>query len=90
MPSVANIYVRTNPFITNNYPFKMIGKIIYKSDFSDQFRKAIIRDKRYGYNINVMRQSTFLAINPITVDSLASLFNCAPVSRASDSIIGPT
>ena len=27
------------------------------TDFSDQFRKIIMRYKRYGYNPNVMQQS---------------------------------
>ena len=39
-----------------------------KTDFSDQFRKEIIRHKCIGYNSNVMRQSACLVINPITVD----------------------
>ena len=60
------------------------------TDFSDQFRKIIIRYKRIGYNLNVMRQSACLVINPITVDSYAALFNCMPVDRASDSMIAPT
>ena len=46
--------------------------------------------KSIGYNINVMRQSACLVINPITVDSFVSLFNCTPVVRASDSMMGPT
>ena len=48
------------------------------------------RDKRIGHNINVMRQSACLIINPITVDSFASLFSCTPVGSASDSVMGPT
>ena len=36
------------------------------TDFSDQFRKIIMRYKRIGYNLNVMRQSACLVINPIT------------------------
>ena len=40
--------------------------------------------KRIGYNINVMRQSACLVINPITVDSFVSFFNCTPVGRTSD------
>ena len=47
------------------------------TDFSDQFRKIIMRYKRIGYNLNVMQQSACLVINPITVDSYAALFNCA-------------
>ena len=61
------------------------------TDFSSQFRKVIMRYKRIGYNLNVMRQSACLAIiNPIMVDSFAALFNCTPVDRASDSMMAPT
>ena len=59
------------------------------TDFSDQFRKIIIRYKRIGYDLNVIRQSTYLAINPITVDIFAALFNYTPVDRASDSMMFP-
>ena len=34
-------------------------KIMGRTNFSDQFRKIIIRYKRIGYNLNVMRQSAF-------------------------------
>ena len=60
------------------------------TDFSDQFRKIIMRYKRIGYNLKVMRQSACLVINPITVDGFATLFNCTPVDRASDSMMAPT
>ena len=43
-----------------------------------------------GYNINIMRQSACLVFNPITVNNFASLFNCTPVGRASDSMMAPT
>ena len=46
-------------------------------------RKIIVRYKRIGYNINIMRQSACLVFNPITVNNVASLFNCTPVGRAS-------
>ena len=42
------------------------------TDFSDQFRKIIIRHKRIGYDLNVMWQSACLVINPITVDNFAA------------------
>ena len=58
------------------------------TDFSDQFRKTVMRFKRIGY-INVMRQSACLVINQITVDGYAILFNCTPVDRASDSMMAP-
>ena len=49
-----------------------------------------MRYKRIGYNLNVMRQSACLVINPVTVDGYATLFNCMPVDRASDSMMAPT
>ena len=60
-----------------------------RTDFSDQFRKVIIRYKRVGYNLNVMQQSTCIVINQITIDSFAEVFNCTPVDGASDSLIAP-
>ena len=61
-----------------------------RTNFSDQFRKIIIRHKRIGYNLNVIRQSACLVINPITVDNFAALLNCTPADRASDSMMAPT
>ena len=61
-----------------------------RTDFTDQFRKIIIRRKPIGYNLNVMRQPVCLAINPITVDNFAAFFNCTPVNRAPDSMMAPT
>ena len=69
------------------YKFK---KIMGRTDFSDHFRKIIIRHKLIGYDFNVMRQSACLVINLITVDNFAALFNCTPVDRASDSMMAPT
>ena len=73
------------------------GDLVYKfkkirgmTDFSDPFRKIIMRYERIGYNLNVMRQSACLVINPITVDSHAALLNCTPVDRASDFMLAPT
>ena len=60
------------------------------NDFSFQFRKIVTRYKRIGYNLNVMRQSSCLVFNPITVDNYAAFFNCTPVGRASDSMMAPT
>ena len=57
-----------------------------RADFSDQFRKIIIRHKRIGYDLNVKRQSACLVINPITVNNFAALFNCTPVNRVLDSL----
>ena len=40
------------------------------SRYFDQFRKIIVRYKRIGYNINIMRQSACLGFNPITVNNV--------------------
>ena len=61
-----------------------------RTDFSDQFRKIIIRHKRIGYDLNVIRQSVCLVVNSITIDNFAALFNCTPVDWASDSMMAPT
>ena len=45
---------------------------------SVQFKKIIIRYKRIGYNMNVMRQTACLVVN-----NFADLFICMPVGRAS-------
>ena len=65
------------------------NKIEGRADFSHQFRKIIVRYKRIEYNINIMRQSACLVFNTITVNNFASLFNCTPVGRASDSVMAP-
>ena len=49
-----------------------------------------MRYKRIGYNLGVVRPSACLGFNPITVNNFASLFNCMPVGRASDSVMAPT
>ena len=62
--------------------------IVSRANFSDEFRKIIIRYKRIGNNINATRQSACLVINSITVNNFASLFNCMPGGHASDSLMG--
>ena len=67
------------------------------TDFSDQFRKIIMRYKCIGYKQNIMRQSACLVINPFTrtVDGFAALFNwrtiaSLTVDRASYTMLAPT
>ena len=57
-------------------------KIIGKIDFP--YQRIIVRYKKIGYNINVMRQTACLVVNPIKVNSFAYLFNCTTVGRTSD------
>ena len=60
------------------YKFKTI---VGRADFSDQFRKIIVRYKRIGYNINIMRQSACLVFNPRLITLLPSLIACRWVGR---------
>ena len=41
-------------------------KIIGKNDFPYHFKKIIVRYKKIGYNINVMRQTACLVVNQIS------------------------
>ena len=59
-------------------------KIIGKNDFPYHFKKIIVRYKKIGYNINVMRQTACLVVYPNKVNSFAYLFNCTTVGRTSD------
>ena len=59
-------------------------KIIGKNDFPYHFKKIIVRYKKIGNNTDVLRQTVYLVVNPIKVNSFAYLFNCTTVGRASD------
>ena len=66
------------------------GDLVYKfniivgnSNFSDQFKKIVKRYKKVGYNLEIMRQSACLVVNPITAFSPGFLFNCTTVAQAS-------
>ena len=65
------------------YRFK---KNVAWSNFSEQFRKLTNHYKRIGYSLDIMRQTACLVVNPIIIDSYASLFNCTTAVRTSDSM----
>ena len=69
------------------YKFK---RIVGKPNFSDQFKKIVKRYIRVGYNLDIMRQSACLVLNPITVYSFGFLFNSTKVDQASDSMTALT
>ena len=69
------------------------GELVYKSkrivgkpNLSDHIKKIIKRYIKVGYNLDVMRQSACLVLNPITVYSYGFLFICTMVVQASDSM----
>ena len=53
-------------------------------DFPYHFKKINVRYKTIRYNINVLRQTACLVVNPINFNNFAYLFGCMTVSRASD------
>ena len=61
-------------------------RIAGKPNFSDQFKRVVKRYIRVGYNLDIMRQSACLVLNPFTVYSYGFLFNCTTVGQASDSM----
>ena len=64
------------------YKFKrIVGKLV---------KKMVKRYIRVGYNLDIMRQSACLVLNPITVYSYGFLFNCMTVGQASDSMTALT
>ena len=58
-------------------------KIIGKNDFPYHFKKIFVRYKKISYNINVLRPTACLVVNPIKVNNFAYLFNCTTVGRTS-------
>ena len=60
-----------------------LKKIVGGAGFSDRFGRIIVRYKRIGCGMDIVRQSACLVFGPVTVGGFASLFGCAPVGRAS-------
>ena len=73
----------SEPEFYGNLVYKF-RKIIGNNYFPYHFKKIIVRYKKIGYNLNVMRQTSCLVVNPIKVNSFAYLFNCTTVGRTSD------
>ena len=73
----------SEPIFYGNLVYKF-KRIVGKPNFSDQLKKIVKRYIRTGYNLDIMRQSACLVLNPITVYSYGLLFNCTTVGQASD------
>ena len=73
----------SEPEFYGDFVFKF-RKIIGKNDFPYHFKKTMVRHKKIGYIINVLRQTACLVVNPIKVNSFANHFNCTTVGRTSD------
>ena len=59
-------------------------KIVGKNDFPHHFKNIIVRYKNIGHNIDVLRQTTCLVVNPIKLNSFVYLNDCTTVGRALD------
>ena len=73
----------SEPELYGNLVYK-VRKIIGKNDFPYHIKKIIVRFKNICYNIDVLRQTACLVVNPIKVNSFAYLLTCTIVGRASD------
>ena len=62
-----------------------LRKSVGKLKCSDQFSKIHML-----LTFDVIKLSACLAVDPITVEYFAFLFNCTPVNRDLDSIMAPT
>ena len=76
----------SEPDFSGDLVYKL-KKIVGSNNFSVQFIKIISHYKKIGYNINVVRQTACLVVNPNTVCNFAFLFNCTPMDRTSDSMM---
>ena len=65
---------RSEPIFYEDLVYKF-RKIIGKNDFPYHFKKIIVRYKNIGYNIDALRQTACLVVNPVKVNSFAYLFN---------------
>ena len=65
-------------------------RMVGKPNFSDQFKNIVKRYIKVGYKLDVLRQSAYLVLNPITVYNYGFLFNCTTMGQASDSMTALT
>ena len=86
----SKFYYRHSELIVKYNIGLKFKRIVGKPNFSDQFKKIVKRYIRVGYNLDIIRQSACLVLNPITVYSYGFLFNCTTVGQASDSMTALT
>ena len=67
-----------------------LKKIVGSNNFSAQFIKIISHYRGVGCGVDVLQRAACLVVDPVAVGGFAFLFGCAPVGRASDSVVVPT
>ena len=67
---------------------ELYGDLVYKfrnitlkHNFPYHFKKTIVRYKNIGYNIDSLRQTACLVVNPIKINNFAYLFDGTTVGR---------
>ena len=83
-----NILLKRGNFNNKSVPSNLMSDVEYSVITSDV--KKSFDCIRVGYNLDIMRQSACLVLNPITVYSYGFLFNCTTVGQASDSMTALT
>ena len=61
-------------------------RIVGKPNFSDQLKKIIKSYKKCNKDMDIMRQSACLVVNPVSVNSYGFLFNFSTMGQASASM----
>ena len=74
----------SEPEFYGDLVYQFRKKKVKKNEFPYHFIKIIVRFKKIGYNIDIFRQTAYLVVNPIKVNSFAYLFSCTTVGRASN------
>ena len=76
--SKYNVGLKTPPLQGLSEP-EFYGDVVYKfrqiigkNDFPYHFKMIIVRYKKNGYNIAVLRQTACLVVNPIKVNSFVT------------------
>ena len=71
----------SEPEFYDDFVYKF-RKIVDKTHFSNQFKKIVTRYKnKIRFKMNILRQTACMVINPVMVDTFASLFDCTTVGQ---------
>ena len=71
----------SEPIFYGNLVYKF-KRIVGEPNLSDQIKKIVKRYIRFGYNLDIRRQSACLVLTPITVYIYGFLFICTTVGQA--------
>ena len=64
-----------------------LKRIVGSGGFSARFIGMVSHCGGIGYSIGVLQRTACLVVGPVAVGGFAFLFGCAPVGRASGSVV---